>query len=81
MITSLLDYDDDGNIDQTSIVLIIDGGTEGFERSAHVVLPAQTVCIESTLELYPLQITYPLCTIANTQCLPEHCIECTKLIQ
>lgn len=40
-----------------------------------------TACIECTLDLYPKQITYPLCTIANTPRLPEHCIEYVKVIQ
>lgn len=51
MITSLQDYDEDGNIDQTSIVLIIDGGAEGFEK-VHMLF----YLLNSTLELYPLQI-------------------------
>lgn len=29
----------------------------------------------------PFQITYPLCTIASTPRLPEHCIEYVKMIQ
>lgn len=66
MITSLLVYDDDGSLDQSSLIPIIDGGTEGFKGSARVILPGVTACIECTLELYPPQINYPLCTIANT---------------
>lgn len=66
MLTSLLDYDDDGKFDQSSVIPLIDGGTEGFKGSARVVLPGLTACIECTLELYPPQVTYPLCTIANT---------------
>ncbi|XP_031620729.1 nedd8-activating enzyme E1 catalytic subunit [Contarinia nasturtii] len=81
MVTSLLVYEDDGSIDQSSVIPIIDGGTEGFKGGARVILPGVTACIECTLELYPPQITYPLCTIANTPRLPEHCIEYVKLIQ
>lgn len=40
-----------------------------------------SACVECTLDLYPPQVTYPLCTIANTPRLPEHCIEYVKVIQ
>ena len=29
---SLLEYDDDGDLDQTSIIPVVDGGTEGKEK-------------------------------------------------
>lgn len=60
---------------------MIDGGTEGFKGNARVVFPFYTPCIECTLDLYPPQINFPLCTIATTPRLPEHCIEYVKVIQ
>ncbi|OXU22880.1 hypothetical protein TSAR_007106 [Trichomalopsis sarcophagae] len=80
MLTSLLVYEN-GILDQSSIIPFVDGGTEGFKGNVRVVIPGLTPCIECTLDLYPPQITYPLCTIANTPRLPEHCIEYVKIIQ
>lgn len=81
MIISLLSYEDDGTLDQSSIIPIIDGGTEGFKGNSRVIIPGISACIECTLDLFPPQVTYPLCTIANTPRLPEHCIEFVKVIQ
>ncbi|PNF26642.1 NEDD8-activating enzyme E1 catalytic subunit [Cryptotermes secundus] len=80
MLISLLSYKD-GVLDQSSLIPLIDGGTEGFKGNARVILPGITACIECTLDLFPPQVTYPLCTIANTPRLPEHCIEYVKVIQ
>ncbi|XP_043273230.1 NEDD8-activating enzyme E1 catalytic subunit [Venturia canescens] len=80
MLLSLLVYKD-GELDQSSVIPMVDGGTEGFKGNARVILPGLTACIECTLDLYPPQTTYPLCTIANTPRLPEHCIEYVKVIQ
>ncbi|MCL4142374.1 UNVERIFIED_CONTAM: hypothetical protein GTU68_031556, partial [Idotea baltica] len=79
MLHSMLNYDD-GMLDQTSIIPIVDGGTEGFKGSARVILPGLTSCIECTLDLFPPQINFPLCTIAHTPRLPEHCIEFVRLL-
>lgn len=81
MLVSLLTYEDDGTLDPSSIIPLIDGGTEGFKGNARVILPGLTACIECTLDLFPPQINYPLCTIANTPRLPEHCVEYVKLIK
>lgn len=81
MLLSMLRYEEDGTIDTSSIVPMIDGGTEGFKGNARVILPGFTACIECTLDLFPPQVNYPLCTIANTPRLPEHCIEYVKVIQ
>ena len=80
MAISLLEYDDDGNIDQSSVKFIVDGGTEGFKGNARVILPGISACIECTLDLFPPQVTFPLCTIAHTPRLPEHCIEYIRLL-
>jgi NEDD8-activating enzyme E1 len=68
-------------VDQSTLIPLIDGGTEGFKGNARVILPGITACIDCTLDLFPPQVSYPLCTIANTPRLPEHCIEFVKLIQ
>ncbi|XP_005175038.3 nedd8-activating enzyme E1 catalytic subunit [Musca domestica] len=81
LISSLRYNEEDGSVDPSSITPMIDGGTEGFKGNARVILPGLTACIECTLDLFPPQVNYPLCTIANTPRLPEHCIEYVKIIQ
>ncbi|XP_078517600.1 NEDD8-activating enzyme E1 catalytic subunit isoform X1 [Lissotriton helveticus] len=80
MLMSLLNYED-GVLDPSSIVPLIDGGTEGFKGNARVILPGMTACVECTLELYPPQINFPMCTIASMPRLPEHCIEYVRILQ
>nr|XP_042900516.1 NEDD8-activating enzyme E1 catalytic subunit [Parasteatoda tepidariorum] len=63
-----------------SLIPMIDGGTEGFKGNVRVMLPSMTACIDCTLDLYPPQVTFPLCTIAQTPRLPEHCIEYVKVL-
>ncbi|KAL1452539.1 hypothetical protein WDU94_006761 [Cyamophila willieti] len=81
MLLSLLQYEEDGTVDQSTIIPMVDGGTEGFKGNARVILPGMSACIDCTLDLFPPQVTYPLCTIASTPRLPEHCIEYVKVIQ
>ncbi|KAI5095872.1 NEDD8-activating enzyme E1 catalytic subunit [Silurus meridionalis] len=80
MLLSLLVYED-GVLDQNSIIPLIDGGTEGFKGNLRVILPGMTACLECTLELYPPQINFPMCTIASMPRLPEHCIEYVRILQ
>lgn len=80
MLISLLRYNDDESIDESSIIPMVDGGTEGFKGNVRVVIPGKTACIDCTIDLYPEQVNFPLCTIAHTPRLPEHCIEYVRLL-
>ncbi|NXA45201.1 UBA3 enzyme, partial [Nothocercus julius] len=80
MLMSFLHYED-GVLDPSSIIPLIDGGTEGFKGNARVIIPGMTACVECTLELYPPQVNFPMCTIASMPRLPEHCIEYVRILQ
>jgi ubiquitin-activating enzyme E1 C len=57
MVLSMLDYDEDGTLVQSSLIPIIDGGTEGFKGNARVILPGITACVDCTLDLFPPQVS------------------------
>ncbi len=67
--------------DHSTIIPMIDGGTEGLRGQSRVILPSMTSCYECSLELLGKTNTYPLCTIANTPRLPEHCIEYASIME
>lgn len=46
-----------------------------------MIKPGTSPCVECLLWLYPPQVTFPACTLANRPRLPEHCIVYTKQVR
>ena len=48
--------------------------------NARVIVPGTSACVECTLDLYPPQLNFPMCTLAHTPRLPEHCVEYVRVL-
>eukprot|EP00397_Hematodinium_sp_SG-2012_P048400 GEMP01055432.1.p1 GENE.GEMP01055432.1~~GEMP01055432.1.p1 ORF type:complete len:438 (-),score=105.24 GEMP01055432.1:104-1417(-) len=78
---SLARKDANGDVDPSTIIPLLDGGTEGLKGQSRVILPFMTACFDCSLDSFPPQENYPLCTIAETPRLPEHCVEYALVIE
>ena len=89
-LVNLVDWDD---LERT-LKPLIDGGTEGgtlpslgnssilgFRGQARVIIPTQSSCYECSLDMLAKRTVYPVCTIATTPRLPEHCIEWASVLE
>lgn len=53
----------------------------GFKGQARLILPTITSCYECSLDMLNKPTAFPICTIANTPRLPEHCIEWASVLE
>ena len=53
----------------------------GFRGQARVIFPTITSCYECSLDMLNKPTVFPICTIANTPRLPEHCIEWASVLE
>lgn len=53
----------------------------GFKGQSRVILPTMSSCYECSLDMFNKPTTFPICTIANTPRLPEHCIEWASVLE
>lgn len=81
MMSSLVQFDEDGDPIPESIIPLIDGGTEGFNGQSRLILPRITSCFECSLDTFAPSKAVPLCTIAETPRIPEHCIAWAFILQ
>ncbi|KAF0897860.1 hypothetical protein E2562_001586 [Oryza meyeriana var. granulata] len=76
-----LEYDSDDKPIPETVKHMVDGGTEGFKGHARLIIPGTTPCFECNIWLFPPQVKFPLCTLAETPRTAAHCIEYAHLIK
>ena len=52
----MLQFDENNQVVPSSIIPLIDGGTEGFKGNARIIMHGYTGCIECNLDLFPPQV-------------------------
>lgn len=81
LVVGLAEVDEDGFPDPDTMIPVVDGGTEGLAGQSRVILPRMTSCYECALDSFPPARGFPMCTIAQTPRMPEHCVSYAMMVQ
>lgn len=65
---------EDGVVDPSTIIPMIDGGTEGFKGQTHVILPYMNPSFTDRMWLFPKRQSFNMDTACMTPRKPEHCV-------
>ena len=77
----LIDGGTEGMYHLVSQPRLILTSSPGFKGQARVILPTISSCYECSLDMLNKPTAFPICTIANTPRLPEHCIEWASVLE
>eukprot|EP00939_MAST-03C_sp_MAST-3C-sp1_P001537 g1537.t1 len=69
------------SLDRSTVIPMIDGGTEGLKGQTHIVIPYWNLGFaQRARQLFPPTKTVQACTIATNPRKPEHCVLYAKKI-
>ncbi len=74
-LVKLVRFNENLSVNESTIIPMIDGGTEGFSGSVHMIVPWINPDFTNRLWTFPKAKTFAVCTITNNPRKPEHCVE------
>lgn len=72
VLCSLVQFED-GQVDPSTIIPLVDGGTEGLKGQSRLILPMVTSCFQCTMDLFPPAKGKAVCTLENHPRVPADC--------
>ncbi|MDP2435374.1 MAG: ThiF family adenylyltransferase [archaeon] len=70
-----------GAVRECRVIPCVEGGVEGWKGHARVLVPGETPCVECLLELFPPQMSFAICTVAERPRSAEHCVEWARRVR
>eukprot|EP01094_Clydonella_sp_ATCC50884_P002210 TRINITY_DN1169_c0_g1_i1.p2 TRINITY_DN1169_c0_g1~~TRINITY_DN1169_c0_g1_i1.p2 ORF type:complete len:433 (-),score=141.55 TRINITY_DN1169_c0_g1_i1:144-1442(-) len=77
-LVGLVAYDERGDLIPSSVIPMLDGGTEGWKGSVRAFVPKVAACFECAIDMFPPAEKFQECTMKTNPRQPEHCIAWAK---